>query len=267
MGANQYLEHYEFLFMEANLGQFIVVDCATGGPYSEYHSLLSIAVYKVTQTFEVLGKKYIAIKHPMFNVTAEALQKNDIDLRDFSGMVNADQAKIALFKFLGEEQKTAEELAKGIVTGRSLRYTYVGINPSFDIMFLKKFLTEKVYDHFFAYRPYDVLSAFETLYVQGIVKQPRSTSIAGLAEALGIEVNVDRIHQPKYAAPLTCKIARALHKKNDTIGRLAAKYGDTMPGLLDDSVAITHIRSMKATRDALKHDLGVDQDDEDLSEQ
>lgn len=243
---------------------YLVIDIATGGKLSEEHSILSIAACKVTQSYEIMEKFHVRIRHKTFHVDMEALQANNFDLLDSSGMVYAREAKIAFFEFLGLGKQESEDLTLGKLAGKSLCYIPVGMNISFDIPFLKKFFTEEVYNHLFAWKPQDVLSTFEALYQQGVVKYPKSGNIIGIAEALGLAVKRERVHEPPYAIKLTAQIARKLFKINTTIGRMVAKHGHAYPELSSSSVAETHIKVLEKAREKLS---SADSYEEDLSDQ
>lgn len=233
---------------------YVVMDCATGGNDSETHSLLALSVIKTTLSYEPVDELHLHLKHPLFCVTTEALKNNHIDLGDPTGMTSIPDAKAALFKFLGmNTDQAAAMLAGQAPASRSgkARLPLVGINISYDIPFIKKFLTEPVYDSLFKWRPIDVLSSFENLYSAGVVREPKSASIAGLAEALGISVNTDRVHEPRYASRLTVKIARAVNQKGLKLGKLVARYGHSVAGLMDDPETAARNRAMEKTRDEI----------------
>lgn len=232
----------------------VVIDCATGGNESENHSLLALSCIKTTATYEIVDELHLRIRHPTFVVTMEALAKNHIDLCDPTGTVDINSAKTALFKFLG----TNPDAIPAMLTGKApasraskARHKIVGINISYDIPFLKKFLGEPVYDCLFHWRPLDVLSTFEFLYSLGVVSEPTTTGIAGLAEAFGLSVSEDKVHEPQYASVLTARIARRVNKKGLQLTRLVSAYGSTVPGLLGDADTARRLKATSKARDDL----------------
>lgn len=246
------------------MSQYVVVDCATGGNNSEDHSLLAISAIHVTSSFETMERIDLRILHDTFHVTFEALQKNHVNLMDPTGFVPHRDAKRAFFRFMGFRGDEIEKLLAGVIAGRPARLIPTGINITYDIPFLKKFFGEDVYKHLFAWRPFDVMSSYETLYTQGVVKEPKSMSILGIAESLGLEVDADKVHEPKYATALTCMIARIIHKKSEVVAKIIAEHGSKY-ALFDETVATTKVRALQRSRKVIKKVL--EEDDEDLSEQ
>lgn len=191
--------------------QYIVMDCETGGLDCDKHSLLSVAMIKTTSRFQVIKEIEVKIKHDVFSVCWDAMETNNIDLRNTSTWVSPNTARTLLLDFLGVPHDIGDK--------DNVRpdYTVCGTNIQFDVGFMKKFLGDKTWNNIFFHRVEEITSNFRSLQNTGVVGTTRGYQQFMMLEALGVEFDQDKLHSALNDAQYACQAAREMTVRNDIL--------------------------------------------------
>lgn len=159
----------------------IFIDTKTGGTSPIRHSLLTVA-FLVVQNNEIVNQKEWKIKHSTYQVTAKALEMNQIHLSQFDQeAIEKEQAGQEMIQFLS--QYCSEE-NKGMLVGR---------NTTTDISFLEAFFKSLIdltpyetYTKIISHHSVDIISITAFLSLAGIFS-PDDLSLDAILEKLSIK--------------------------------------------------------------------------------
>ena len=193
----------------------IVLDTETGGFSRADHSLLSIAMIRCTNHFQTIGEPlHIRIQSDVYHVTREAMEINQLDLRESGSWIKREDAIPAIVRWLGYP-KDIVDLSKP--TSVKPRFRLCGNNIAFDIGFLEKFLGEGLYKRLFFYKGYEVNSGFENIQSTGVIPPNFGMKLFEMAAALEIECDTSKTHDALYDAEITRLVARELHFRTNVL--------------------------------------------------
>lgn len=184
----------------------VTIDIATSGLDPKIHSILEIALIKTDDSYNVIDKLSMRIKHKNLVVSPEAVAFNGLDLREAVDWTDETTARDAICRFL-----TGGATYTAVSTGtRVPRSTYVGLGAAKDMMYLVEFLGPYVYDALFYPRLSDIGTLFEAALIAGLVPHPASGSLLDIARASGIDVPEIGSHSAINDAMMARDTARAL---------------------------------------------------------
>lgn len=207
--------------------EYLVLDTETGGLESDIYSLLSFALIRCTAFYQQLGEPlHVHIKQDAFIVSTEAMEINQLDLRESGSWVTKDAAIAAMLKFLDYpddyQDDTKYKNAKAL-------YKLCGSNIAFDIGFMKKFLGESLYSRMFHYKGEEVTSAFSHLQRTGVIPPNPGLKLFEMAEALELDVDTKKFHDALYDAEVTRAVARELYHRSKVLAfafdEMLTRYG------------------------------------------
>lgn len=201
------------------MDRIVILDCETGGLDENRHSLISIALCKITSDFTVIDKVEYFISLEEYVVTPKAMFINRIDLGDAENWLKPDVVKKKMLEFLDMPANILE----GVENKRG-RWRIFGKNPDFDAKFLKVFFGPKVYDSIFMHWTECVLKdMYNPLERQGLVPVPAKRSLGDLCEIMGIELDKDKLHGAAYDVEMTLMLAQKLSKIEKWAKKVLAK--------------------------------------------
>src|SRR5260221_5314788 len=157
--------------------KILFVDTETGGLDPSKNSLLSVA-FAVWQEFDIRATKEILINDGVLSVTSKAMEITGIDLNEHKSKANSVEDAIKdLNMFLSDHFEDGEKITLG------------GHNITFDVNFLKHFLTSNGYNWSkrFSHRYVDTATILYYLYLSGNLKQ-KAISSQEAFDLFGIQV-------------------------------------------------------------------------------
>lgn len=185
-----------------------IVDCETGGLVAGHHTLISIAIQKVTPSFDPIDSIELFIQWPEYIVTPRAMEVNRIDLGDAKNWLKPQAVAEQIVDFLG--------VPRTVLTGTKNdknRWRFVGKNPDFDAGFLKVFFGEDVFSSIFMYWTECVLKdMYNPLERLKLVPVPAKRSLGDLCKILKIEVDDSQLHGAAYDVEMTRLVAKKLRE-------------------------------------------------------
>lgn len=162
---------------------YLVVDTETGGLDPDTHSLLTMHLTALDEDFNFIEEISIAIKHNYYVCTAEALEKNKINLTVHHKIaIPVSEAQSELDKFLSRNYD-----------GKN-RLILVGHNPSFDKDFLLANFDSTVWKKVVSYHMLDTVTLGLLLKLKKRITKYQSLSLEPLSKTLGIESPFDGFH-------------------------------------------------------------------------
>lgn len=207
--------------------EYLILDTETGGLDCDVHSLLSFAFIRCTAFYQALGEPlHVHIKQDAFVVSTEAMEVNQLDLRESGSWITRDAAITALLRFLEYPDDYMDDTK---YRDSKALYKLCGSNIAFDIGFLKKFLGESLYARMFHYKAEEVTSVFTHLQRTGVIPQNSGLKLFEMAEALELNVDTDKFHDALYDAEVTRAIARDMYRRSKVLAfafdEMVSRYG------------------------------------------
>jgi DNA polymerase III epsilon subunit-like protein len=181
--------------------KYLGMDIETGGVTSDKSLLTAYFVVIDEDLKTVYGELDLKIKPSdgVYNVTAEALEVNKIDLiQHDKEAVTEDKAATMLYEFLDKHAPSG-----------TIKLTPLGHNVAFDINFIKERLT-KNFNKFVSYRVLDTSSVCQFLKLTGKVSRDLEGSLEKLAAYFGISLNT--LHNAKDDTWLVVEILKRMVK-------------------------------------------------------
>ena len=146
--------------------KLLFLDTETGGLDEDKNSLLSVGMavwnnYKIENVFEIY------VKEPVLRITPEAMMVNRIDLRKFNQIaVSVEEA----------QNKIEQYLYQNFGLCKKCSITLAGMNPNFDINFMKACFGKPNINKWFSHRSVDLQGIITYLYIKGLISTNYSSS-------------------------------------------------------------------------------------------
>lgn len=172
---------------------YLLIDTETGGLDPNKHSLLTVSMIAMGKDLNEYGSIDLAVKHDTYNVTAEALRVNRIDIAAHDARSSYD-SYWKLVEFLSTH-------------GLQDKLVPAGWNVSFDNAFMKAYLGKNVWNEYVSYRSMDVQSIVSFLVATGTL-DPKCKSLRSTAEFFGLDTSGH--HNAAVDTLLTLQVLRKL---------------------------------------------------------
>lgn len=199
--------------------KYVVVDCVTGGSDPAQHSLLGLAMIKVTSGFQELDRLHVRIRHPTMHVSHEALARNKCNLLESGSWLDAATARTEVLKFLD----APADVTSATPSSKSL-FVAVGTNIVFDLGFVREFLGSVVFGNLFMSRAEEVMDVFRFVQGTGAVAPPAGYRLHHMFDVLGITYDNDRAYSALEDAEFAVQAMRQLHKRKKLLAEALAYY-------------------------------------------
>jgi len=185
------------------INRYICLDCETGGIGLD-KSLLTVYFEVLDEKFNSIGSLDLKIKHDVYNVTAEALSINNINLVEHH----------AIAEYKATAGKKLLDLIKKYSQNGSVKLIPVGHGVSFDLQFIWEYLLgRKTFEAYCAYRKLDTAVIAQFLKAQGKLPESVSGSLESLVEYYAIDVPFDNVnekaHEAKWDTRATIAVLKA----------------------------------------------------------
>jgi len=182
-----------------------VIDIATSGTDPKLHAILELCIIKVDESYNVIDTLSLRIRHKNLVVAPEAVAFNGLDLRESIDWTDESAARDTICLFLSHSSFDAIQSG-----ARIAKCTYTGLGAAQDALFLRSFLGETVYTALFMPRISELGTLAEACVIEGLIPQPRSSSMLELAYAAGVDVPDEGTHSANLDAQMARDLGRAL---------------------------------------------------------
>jgi len=136
--------------------KLLFVDVETGGLDEHKTSLLSVGM-TVWEDSNIKNVFEIYVKEPVLRVTSKSLSINKIDLRKFNQIaVPVEEAWKKIEQFIYQNFGLHKD-----------KFRVAGINPTFDIRFMKQCFGKERIEKWFSHRTVDIQAIIRYLYNRG----------------------------------------------------------------------------------------------------
>jgi DNA polymerase III epsilon subunit-like protein len=197
------------------MSNIVFLDTETGGTDPKQHSLLSLAAIITDTSFNEIRRFESFVRQPAYVVSGEAIRKNKIDVSGDESWPDALSVKQAFVEFLG----LPVDILNGVKNVDN-RWVIHGKNPNFDVLFLKAFFGEHVYNSLFMYYTRDVTETFVVLVDEGIYQRPKHLTLQDLCIVLGVEHDENALHNAMYDTEMTLKCAQKMQVQINQVRQL-----------------------------------------------
>ena len=154
--------------------RFLACDTETGGLDPSQHDLLTLHMKVLDENLEVLDQISVALKHPVYRVSASALKVNNIDLVKHDQVaVPVEVAGNMLINFLGTHSR-AEKLL------------FMAHNVPFDKGFIEATFGDLM-KPYLDYHTFDTVTLGVVEKILGTLGARQSLSLGKIADTLGLE--------------------------------------------------------------------------------
>lgn len=181
------------------MSKYMVFDCETGGIDPNKCSILTLYAQVLDSNFNKLDEIELFIKpnDDIYQVTAEALAINKIDLKKHNEIAVTDSHAAMLFlEFIKAHSNTGKE-----------KLIPVGHNVKYDIdMVTAKLIKKLTFEMFVSYRHIDTGVIGRYLQLVGKLPQTLGGSLSSFAKHF--ELNTDKAHDAKGDVDMTVEILK-----------------------------------------------------------